>query len=121
MIDIVLKYVSLITVAGAAISFVVGLIKWLDQRKREERTKRFELYHGLMGRVSAVGDKPGEGIPLSQQLAAIYELQHFKDYAYASIPILDHLRADYAARGSTPTLLAAIDNTLSALRATADN
>ena len=43
MIDSVLKYVSVIAVAGAAISFVVGLLKYLDQRNREERTKRFEL------------------------------------------------------------------------------
>ena len=43
MIDEILKYISVITVAGAGISFVVGLIKYLDQRNREERTKRLEL------------------------------------------------------------------------------
>ena len=48
MIDSVLKYISVITVAGAAISFVVGLLKYLDQRNREERTKRFELFPALM-------------------------------------------------------------------------
>ena len=43
MLDSILKYLSIITVAGAAISFAIGLLKYLDQRKREERTKRYEL------------------------------------------------------------------------------
>ncbi len=116
MIDSILKYLSLITVAGAAISFVVGLVKYLDQRNREERTKRYELFHGLMRRISAFGEKEGDGIPLTQQLAAIYELQQFKEYSYASIPILGHLRAFYAERQVLPVLLKAIDDTLSALK-----
>lgn len=117
MIDEVLKYLSVITVAGAGISFVVGLVKYLDQRKREERTKRYELFHGLMRRVSAFGDKAEESIPLTQQLAAIYELKHFNEYAYASVPILEHLRMDYAVRPSPPpVLLKAIDDTLAALK-----
>jgi len=51
MIDSILKYLSLITLAGAAVSFAFGFIKYMDQRNREERTKRFELFHGLMRRV----------------------------------------------------------------------
>lgn len=116
MIDEILKYISIITVAGAAISFVVGLVKYLDQRNRDERTKRFELYHDLMRRVSAKGEQPNEGLPLTQQVAAVYELQHFKDYAYASVPILEYLRT-YFAKNKTPSiLLNAIDETLKALR-----
>lgn len=72
--DSILKYLSIATVAGAAISFVVGLIKYLDQRNREEKTKRYEIYHGLMRKISAQGDKPNEGLPLTQQVAAVYEL-----------------------------------------------
>ncbi|TAM45627.1 MAG: hypothetical protein EPN61_05890 [Burkholderiaceae bacterium] len=62
MIDSILKYLSVLTVAGAAISFVFGFIKYLDQRNREERTKRYELFHDLMRRVSAQGEKPGDGL-----------------------------------------------------------
>lgn len=79
MIDWILKYLSVITVAGAAISFVVGLLKYLDQRNREERTKRFELFHDLMRRVSAAGERKGEVLQLTQQVAAVYELQHFRE------------------------------------------
>ena len=116
MIDSILKYLSVITVAGAAISFVIGLIKYLDQRRREERTKRYELFHDLMRRVSAQGDKPGEGLPLTQQLAAIYELQHFNEYAYASIPILEHLNAQFSEVQSAAPLLKAIADTITTLR-----
>jgi hypothetical protein len=117
IIDSILKYLSLITVAGAAISFVIGLIKYLDQRAREERTKRYELVHGSMRNISAHGERLDEGTPLTQQLAAVYELKHFKEYAYAAIPILEHLRDSYWARNAPPVLLKAIDDTLLRLRA----
>jgi hypothetical protein len=117
MIDSILKYLSVITVAGAAISFVFGLLKYLDQRAREERTKRYELFHGLMRHISAHGEKADEGIPLTQQLAAVYELKHFKEYAYAAIPILEHLRESYVGRNAPHVLLKAIDDTLLQLRA----
>jgi hypothetical protein len=120
MIDSVLKYVSVITVAGAAISFVIGLIKYLDQRNREERTKRYELFHDLMRRVSAQGENAGDGLPLTQQLAAIYELQHFKDYAYASVPILEHVlehtQSEYAQERRAAAVLAALRDTIGKLR-----
>ncbi len=117
MIDSILKYLSLITVAGAAISFVVGLVKYLDQRNREERTKRFELYHDLMRRICAEGEHPGEGLPIAQQVAAVYELQQFKEYAYASAPILEHLRRtfEHIEDARALLLLRAIDDTLKAL------
>ena len=116
MIDSILKYLSVITVAGAAISFIVGFIKYLDQRNREERTKRYELFHDLMRRISAQGEKPGDGLPLTQQLAAIYELQHFKEYSYAAIPILEHIQTHFAESKSAEPLLKAITSTLIELR-----
>lgn len=117
LIDTILKYLSLITVAGAAISFVVGLVKYLDQRKREERTTRFKMFHDLMGPIVARGERPNEGLALSQQVAAVYELQHFKDYSYASVPILEDLLARWGKDRETPRLLLkAIDDTLKVLR-----
>ena len=116
MIDAILKYVSLISVAGAGISFVVGLVKYLDQRSREDKTKRFELYHDLMRRISAFGEKPEETLPLTQQLAAVYELQHFTDYSFASVPILEHQLTFYREKNSAPVLLRAIEDALKVLR-----
>jgi len=115
--DTILKYLSVITVAGAAISFIVGLVKYLDQRKREELTTRFKTFHELMGPIVARGERPNEGLALSQQVAAVYELQHFKDYSYASVPILEDLRARWGKEKETPQLLLrAIDDTLKVLQ-----
>src|SRR5439155_16693359 len=112
---VILKYLSIITVAGAAISFVVGLIKYLDQRKREERTTRFRMFHELMGPIAAWKERANEA--LSQQVAAVYELQHFKDYSYASVPILEDMRARWGKEKETPQLLLrAIDDTLEVLQ-----
>jgi hypothetical protein len=116
MIDKILQYISIITVAGAGISFVVGFMKYIDQRNREERTKRFELYHDLMRRVAAKGEGTEKGLPFTQQVAAIYELQHFKEYAYASVPILEHVRTEFADKKPPPLLLNAIDETIRALQ-----
>ncbi|MBN1506279.1 MAG: hypothetical protein JW955_05510 [Sedimentisphaerales bacterium] len=115
--DKILQYISIITVAGAGISFVVGFIKYIDQRNREERTKRFELYHDLMRRVAGKGEGTEQGLPLTQQVAAIYELQHFKEYAYASVPILVHLRAELATKNPPPYVLSAVDETIRAVQA----
>lgn len=116
MIDEILKYLSLITVAGAGISFIVGLIKYIDQRNRMERTKRFELFHGLMRSVAARGESASEKLPLTQQAAAIYELQHFKDYAYASIPILEDLKKEFEKKNAPELLHKAISDTINALK-----
>ncbi len=110
-----LKYVSLITVAGAGISFVVGLVKYIDQRNREIRTKRYELYHDLMRSIAAHGQDGHEKIPLTQQIAAIYELQHFKEYAYASKPILRHLCDEIVSLKPPLVIINAIDETIRAL------
>jgi len=119
MLDLILKYLSIITLAGAAISFVVGLVKYLDQRNREERTTRYKLFHDLMGPIVARGERPNEGLALSQQAAAVYELQHFKDYSYPSVPILQDMRDRWGNEPEIPRLLLrAIDETLEVLRRT---
>jgi hypothetical protein len=117
MVDKILQYISIITVAGAGISFVVGFIKYIDQRNREEHTKRFELYHDLMRRVAAKGEGTDRGLPMTQQVAAVYELQHFKEYAYASVPIRQHVRTEFTDKNAPPLLLNAIDETIRALQA----
>ena len=116
MLEALLKYLSLISVAGAGISFVIGLVKYLDQRRLEQQTKRFTLFHDLMRRVAAQGEKPDQTMTRSEQAAAIYELQHFPEYGYASVPILADLR-DHFTQGNAPRLLLqAVDETLEFLK-----
>jgi hypothetical protein len=81
--DTILKYIAVISAAGAGISFVIGLWKYLDERALEERTKRFQLYHNLMREISAFGESEENALPLTQQVAAICELQHFPEYSFS--------------------------------------
>ncbi len=89
--DEALKYLSLITAAGAAISFVFGLFKWIDQRNREQEQKLYEAFHRMICIASGV-DETGRTIKLVQQVAAIYQLQAYKQYAYASVPVLKQIQ-----------------------------
>ena len=117
MIDSILKYLSVITVAGAGISFAIGLVKYIDQRNREENTKRYELFRELIKQIAGT-----TGNPMTLQLASIYQLQAFKEYSFASIPILEFVRSqlvedqnDRKDKRSEP-ISKAIDETLTALR-----
>jgi hypothetical protein len=86
-----LEYISLIALLGAAISFVFGFVKWLDQRKRDEEQKHFEAFHKMV--VLAGGtDESGRTLKMVQQVAAIYQLQHYKRFAFASVPVLELLK-----------------------------
>ncbi len=59
----ILEYVSLITLCGAAISFVVGLIKWIDQRNREQEQKQYEAFHKMVCIASGV-DESGKTVKM---------------------------------------------------------
>lgn len=92
--DDVLKYISLITLAGAAISFAIGLIKWIDQRNREQEQKQYEAFHKMVCIASGV-DESGKTIKMVQQIAAIYQLQAYKKYSFASIPALKLMQFEH--------------------------
>ena len=87
----ILRYISLLTLVGTAISFVIGLFQWIDQRNREQEQKQYEAFHKMVGLASGIGDR-GETIKMLQQIAAIYQLQAYKKYAFASIPVLKALQ-----------------------------
>ncbi len=91
----ILKYVSLITLCGAAISFVIGLIKWIDQRNREQEQKQYEAFHKMVC-IAAGIDEDGKTVKMVQQIAAIYQLQTYKKYAFASIPVLKLMQFEYS-------------------------
>jgi hypothetical protein len=91
----ILKYLSLITLAGTAISFAVGLIKWIDQRNREQEQKQYEAFHKMVCIASGT-DESGRTVKMVQQIAAIYQLQAYKQYAFASVPVLELMKFEYS-------------------------
>ena len=88
--EVILKYLSQILLGGAAFSGVVGFIKWIDQRNRDMEDKRYQSFHRMVCLASGT-DETGRTIKMVQQVAAIYQLQRYKQYAFASIPVLDLL------------------------------
>ena len=98
MVEIIIKYLSVITVAGAAISFVVGLFKYLDQRNQKERTKRFELFHDLMHHVSARGDGTNETLPLTTASCCSMNCNISRNIRMRPFQFL--IRTDFVEKGS---------------------
>ncbi len=94
-LDNVLKYLSVISVSGATISFVVGLLKYLDQRNREEKYKRDEKFHALLELISGNAGLKDSKISFTRQLASIYQLQNFSEYGDIIIPVLRYLKMDF--------------------------
>lgn len=118
--DELLKYATLITLAGAAISFVIGLIKWIDQRNREQEQKEHEAFHKMVCLASG-RSQDGRNVSMVQQVAAVYQLQVYKKYAFASVPILDLMKCEFQKSIEkepeirAPHMFEAIDKTLASL------
>ena len=90
----ILQYASLIALCGTAFSFTIGLIKWIDQRNREQQQKEYEAFHRMVCVASGV-DEAGKKLRMVQQIAAIYQLQAYRQYAFASVPVLKLLQFEY--------------------------
>ncbi|MEH8165500.1 hypothetical protein [Aeromonas allosaccharophila] len=93
--EIVLKYISLITACGTGIAFVIGLFKWIDQRARDQEQRVYEAFHKMVCLASGA-DESGRTVKMVQQIAAIYQLQRYKQYAFASIPILKLMQFEFS-------------------------
>lgn len=98
MLEIILKYTSLL---GAIISLLIGLLKYLDQRNREQSEKTFAAFHNMVCRAAGQRERGGN-LPFTQQLAAIYQLQKYKEYSYASIPVLKYMKEDFESKEEDP-------------------
>jgi len=113
----ILKYVSLISMSGVIISFIIGLIKWIDSRNRDIEQKQYEAFHNMVRTASGI-DESGKTVKMAQQLAAIYQLQAYKKYSFASIPVLEHLKYETTNTKDTRAepLIKAFDVTISVLK-----
>jgi len=90
--DEIVKYASIITLAGAAISFLIGLIKWIDQRNRQIESKNYEEFHKMVRVASAGNEGPGTVV---MQIAAIYQLMMYKKFSFAALPVLEAMKVIY--------------------------
>ena len=78
----------------AYFSLILPIYKFLQDKRKEERNKRFENYHKLIDEL--VGGQPGRQVMLDRQIAIIFELRHFKEYFPVTLRILTGLKTSWA-------------------------
>ena len=62
-------------------------------------------------------NETGESVSMLQQLAAIYQLRSYRRYAFASVPLLEHMKIEIGKSNDErlQQLLSAIDETIAEL------
>ena len=102
-------------------AFIVPLIslafsarRWLAIRDTELKAARFQTYHGLVHSISSGTNERGV-MKLRSQIAYVYELRNFPEYAQLTNTVLTLLRKEWTERKSGQLkveLVKAIDETL---------
>ena len=103
---------------GAFVAPLVALAfsarRWLAIRGSELEAERFKTYHQLVHSISAGASEYGP-MKLTSQLAYVYELRNFPEYAALTETVLGLLRKEWGAREDGDKkldLLKGIDDTL---------
>jgi len=78
----------------AYFSLVLPIYRFLQDKRKEERNKRFENYHKLIDEL--VGGQSGRQVMLDRQVAIIFELRNFKEYYPVTLRILNGLKINWA-------------------------
>ena len=102
-------------------AFIVPLIslafsarRWMAIRAAELKAARFQTYHGLVHSISSGANERGV-MKLASQIAYIYELRNFAEYAQLTKSVLTLLRNDWIERETGQMkveLVKAVDETL---------
>lgn len=97
LLELIRLYGVQLSAAGSAVVFIIGLLKYLIERKEAHYWKEFEVYHRLIKEL-VEGEKPDAQMYADRQAAIIFELRNFKRYYPCSLRSLKGLRK-YWSRG----------------------
>jgi hypothetical protein len=106
---------ELLTVLGSVVAFLFSALKYIDTRKFESQTKRFEQFRLVCGWVAGRSES-GESLVDVQQAIAVYQLGEFPEYRAISLPIIDYYLEQMANKPPTDLFkkaLIAVRTTLS--------
>ncbi len=92
------KFIGIVGIVLAYFAVLLPIYKYLQEKRLEERDKRFLNYHNLIDEL--VGG-PGKTPMLDRQIATVYELRNFKEYYPVSLRILAGLKQTWADRGDS--------------------
>jgi hypothetical protein len=87
----------LVSVLSVLLPLVVQVWLYIDQKKRELRDRRFETFHRLIREL--VEGSPGSSPRLDHQIAIVFELRNFPEYAEVSQRILEGLIETWSVNG----------------------
>ncbi|MGE0331064.1 MAG: hypothetical protein AB7P37_10240 [Ramlibacter sp.] len=118
MLNDLAAWASVLALLAAVIPLTFSARRYLTVRSEELRKDRFDAYHRILRIASAGSDERGV-LKLVSQVAFIYELRNFPEYADLTETVLEMLREEWA-RGEDAErrrkLHAMIDDTLAHLQ-----
>ncbi|MFN0243929.1 MAG: hypothetical protein ACKVWV_13655 [Planctomycetota bacterium] len=79
-----------LTTVGSVAAFAFSAWKYLDTRRLEARTKRFDQSHRVFTWVAG-RTQQGQTVVDLQQAVAVYQLAEFPEFSHMTLPILSYL------------------------------
>jgi hypothetical protein len=103
------------TAVGSIVAFCVAIWKYLDARRRDLESRRFEQFHRVFAWVA--GRTPeGNVLVDTQQAVAVYELSEFREYRDLILPIVGYYLAKTTGEPDDSLFRAALRFTASRLK-----
>jgi hypothetical protein len=102
---------------GAIVAFAWSVFQFVAVRRKEQQIHEFEAFHRLIKELVSP-DPDTKATWVDRQVAAVFELRHFRRYHDVTVRILTALREQWAAASAVtaPRLLNEIDLTLDYIR-----
>jgi len=84
-----MSILQFLTVIGSVVAFLVSAWKYLDTRKFESQTKRFEQFRLVCGWLAGRTENGVVLVDIHQAIAA-YQFEEFPEYRRISLPMIDY-------------------------------
>jgi hypothetical protein len=78
-----------LTYIGGVVAFLVSTLKYIDTRKFESKTKRFEQFRLVCAWLAGRTEGGAVLVDVHQAIAA-YQLAEFPEYKWISLPMIDY-------------------------------
>jgi len=87
------NWFNIVSLLLAYFALLLPIYKYLQEKRLEEKDKRFLNYHKLIDELVGGSDK---NLMLDRQVAIIFELRNFKEYYPVTLRILTGLRETWS-------------------------
>ena len=93
LLQIFKDYGTQLSALAGLIGFIVGMWKYLSERRETHFWKEFEVYHTLVKRLVQPEDT-GARLMLDRQAAVVFELRNFRRYYPYSLRMLQGIKKE---------------------------